>query len=127
MAAVMEGLLDGMRDMVENASFMSEVPLVRDLRTTWEGAIWVERWGSDPLAQIDLTVGGSDDRNREGEEAPDGWIDVLAPGGEYVGTFSLEETSMPGAFGPGGLVAFVETDEFDIPTIVVKRLPAEVR
>jgi len=126
-SAMMESMVDGMRGMVENASFMSEVPLVRDLRTTWEGAIWVERWGSDPLAQIDLAVGGSDDRNREGEEGADGWIDVLAPGGEYVGTFSLEETPMPGAFGPGGLVAFVETDEFGVPTIIVKRLPAEVR
>ena len=127
MAAMMEGMAAGVRDMVENASFMPEVPLVRDLRTTWEGAIWVERWGSDPLAQIDLAVGGSDDRNREGEEAAEGWIDVLAPGGEYVGTFSLQETPMPGAFGPGGLVAFVETDEYDIPTIIVKRLPAAVR
>jgi len=125
----MEAMTAGMRGMVENASFMSEVPLVRDLRTTWEGAIWVERWGSDPLAQINLAAGGSDDRNPEGEgeEAAEGWIDVLAPGGEYVGTFSLEEMSMPGAFGPGGLVAFVETDEFDVPTIIVKRLPAAVR
>ena len=126
-AAMMEGMLAGVRDMVENASFMPEVPLVRDLRTTWEGAIWVERWGSDPLAQINLFVGGSDDRNGEGEETAEGWIDVLTPGGEYVGTFSLEETPMPGAFGPGGLVAFVEMDEFDIPTIIVRRLPEAVR
>ena len=86
----------------------------------------MERWGSDPLAQIDLGVGGSDDRNRE-EGPADGWIDVLAPGGEYVGTFLLDETPMPGAFGPGGLVAFVETDDFGVPTIIVKRLPAAVR
>ena len=126
MAAMMEQMVAGMRDMVENARFMPEVPLVRDLRTTWEGAIWVERWESDPLAQID-SFGGLADRNREGDEAAEGWIDVLAPGGEYVGTFPLEETSMPGAFGPGGLVAFVETDEFEVPTIVVKRLPEAVR
>ena len=125
LAAMMEEMAGGMRDMVENASFMPEVPLVRDLRTTWEGAVWVERWGSDPMAQIDLPAGGSDDRDRE--EAEEGWIDVLTPGGEYVGTFSLEQTPMPAAFGPGGLVAFVETDELDIPTIVVKRLPAAVR
>lgn len=127
MAAMMEGMAAGVRDMIQNASFMPEVPLVRDLRTTWEGAIWVERWGSDPLAQINLAIGGPDDAEPEGEEAAEGWIDVLAPGGEYVGTFSLEETSMPGAFGPGGLVAFVETDEFEVPTIIVKRLPATVR
>ncbi len=127
MAAMMEGVMAGMRDMVENASFMPEVPLVRDLRTTWEGAIWVERWGSDPLAQIAGALGGSDDPESGGEEAAEGWIDVLTPGGEYVGTFSIEETSMPRAFGPGGLVAFVETDEFDVPTIIVKRLPEAVR
>jgi len=127
MAAMMEGARAGIREMIENASFMSEVPLVRNLRTTWEGAIWVERWGSDPLAQIDLAVGGPDDRIREGEEAPEGWIDVLAPGGEYVGTFTLAETPMPRAFGPGGLVAFVETDDFGVPTIIVKRLPSAVR
>ena len=86
----------------------------------------MERWGSDPLEQLNLTFGGPDDRNREGEAA-EGWIDVLAPGGEYVGTFSLEETPMPEVFGPGGLVAFVEMDEFDVPTIIVKRLPAAVR
>ena len=118
--SMMESMLAGVRDMAENASFMTEVPLIRDLRTTWEGAIWVERWGSDPLAQID-------DEIREGVEYGDGWIDVLAPGGEYVGTFSLEEMPMPGAFGPGGLVAFVETDEFEVATIIVKRLPEAIR
>jgi hypothetical protein len=127
LAAAMEAMLAGLRDMVENASFMPEVPLVRDLRTTWEGAIWVERWGSDPLTQIDFVPGGSGGPEPGGPEAADGWIDVLAPGGEYVGTFPLEEMPMPGAFGPGGLVAFVETDEFDIPTIIVKRLPEAVR
>ena len=35
----------------------------------------------------------------------------------------MEET----AFGPDGLVLYWETDELDVPTIVVKRLPAEVR
>ena len=123
LAAMIEEMVGGMRDMVENASFMPEVPLVRDLRTTWEGAIWVERWGSNPIAQIDLPAGGDRDR----QEAEEGWIDILTPGGEYVGTFSLEQTLMPAAFGPGGLVAFVETDELEIPTIVVKRLPAALR
>ncbi|WP_425154803.1 hypothetical protein [Candidatus Palauibacter sp.] len=128
MAAMMEGLMAGIREMVENASFMPEVPLVRDLRTTWAGTIWVQRWGSDPLAQIQLAGGEPAGGEPEGEgDAAEGWIDVFAPEGGYVGTFSLEETLMPGAFGPGGLVAFVETDEFDVPTIVGKRLPEAVR
>ena len=125
-AAMMEEMVAGMRDAVANADFMPEVPLVRDLRTTWEGTIWVQRWGSDPLAQIDaqaIAAAGAP----EGEEVAAGWIDVLSPEGEYVGTLLLEETPMPDAFGPGGLVAFVETDEFDVPTIILKRLPETVR
>ena len=31
------------------------------------------------------------------------------------------------AFGPDGLVAFVEIDELDVPMVIVKRLPDEVR
>ena len=125
-AAMMEEMAAGMRDAVANMGFMPEVPLVRDLRTTWEGAIWIQRWGSDPMGQIDAQIalaGGGP----EGEQAAAGWIDVLSPEGEYVGTLSLEETPMPDAFGPGGLVAFVETDEFDVPTIILKRLPEAVR
>ncbi|WP_420441360.1 hypothetical protein [Candidatus Palauibacter sp.] len=125
LTAMMEEMLTGMRDAVANAGFMPEVPIVRDLRTTWEGAIWVQRWGSDPLAQIDAQTADAGE-DPEGEEAA-GWIDVLSPGGEYVGTLSLEETPMPDAFGPGGLAAFVEMDEFDVPTIILKRLPEAIR
>lgn len=34
---------------------------------------------------------------------------------------------MPAAFGPEGLVAFIETDELGVDAVVVKRLPPEVR
>jgi len=125
MTAMLEEMRSGMRDAVANAGFMPEVPIVRDLRTTWEGAIWVQRWGSDPLAQIDVQAAAGSGAP-EGEEAAPGWIDVLSPEGEYMGTLSLEDTPMPDAFGPGGLVAFVETDEFDVPTIILKRLPATI-
>ena len=123
--AMVDEMVDGMRDAVANAGFMPEVPIVRDLRTTWEGTIWVQRWGSDPLAQIDAQVAASGGGS-EGEEAAAGWIDVFSPAGEYMGTLLLEDTPMPDAFGPGGLVAFVETDEFDVPTIILKRLPPTI-
>ena len=126
MAAMLEEMVAGMRDAVENAGFMPEVPIVRDVRTTWEGAIWVQRWGSDPLAQIGARGAPAGGGQEEAEPAA-GWIDVLSPEGEYVGTLSLQDTPMPDAFGPGGLVAFVETDEFDVPTIIVRRLPEAVR
>ena len=54
-----------------------------------------------------------------------GPIDIIAPGGEYRGT--LGEARMPGAFGPDGLVAYLEMDALDVPTIVVRRLPRELR
>lgn len=121
--ATMESMMEGMREMAANAPFMSEVPLLHGLRTTWDGSIWVQRWGGDPVEQIGFVPGAV----TEADEVTDGWIDVLSAHGEYVGTYSLEATRMPAAFGPGGIVAFVETDEFDVPTIIVKRLPEAVR
>lgn len=56
-----------------------------------------------------------------------GSIDLLTPDGRYLGTFAAEATTMPSAFGPDGLVAFVERDELDVPTVVVRRLPSEIR
>ena len=100
--------LDRLREMVETQEFYSEVPVLRSLRATWEGSFWVQRRGEEPW----------DD---------DGPIDVLAADGQYRGTLPAGEPGMPRAFGPDGLVAFVERDELDVPTIVVKRLPEEVR
>ncbi len=34
---------------------------------------------------------------------------------------------MPDEFGPDGLVVFLEEHEFDVPVIVVKRLPPDIR
>ena len=36
-------------------------------------------------------------------------------------------TEMPNAFGPDGLTAFIERDEFDVASVVARRLPADVR
>ena len=56
-----------------------------------------------------------------------GHIDVLTAEGEYVGTYATGATEMPDAFGPDGLAAFIELDEFDVARMVVRRLPTEVR
>lgn len=37
LGTLMDDLIASLRDMVENASFMPEVPIVRGLRTTWDG------------------------------------------------------------------------------------------
>jgi len=52
---------------------------------------------------------------------------VLTPAGQYVGTFAAGSMKLPGAFGPGGLAAFIERDELDVPSVVVKRRPAVLR
>ena len=73
------------REQIRNMEFYHEVPVVRDLQTSWEGTIWVLRRGEEP--------------------ASDGPIDVLAPDGRYIGTFAAGTTALPDAFGPEGLVA----------------------
>ena len=95
------------RERIQNMEFYHEVPVVRDLQTSWEGTIWVLRRGEEP--------------------ASDGPMDVLTPDGRYIGTFAAGTTAMPDAFGPDGLAAFIERDEFDVASVVVRRLPADVR
>ena len=93
---------------VENMQFFAEVPVVAAVRTSWNGVLWIER-STEP-----------------GAEEP-GPIDVIAPHWEYVGTLAPGQPTMPDAFGPGGLVAFVETDEFDVPVVTVRQSPPAIR
>ena len=106
MMAAMPGMMDALRNALEKRDFFEEVPVVRGLKATWDGALWIQRRGEEPW----------DDS---------GPIDVFDADGEYAGT--LPPAEMPDAFGPDGLVAFVETDDMDVPTIVVRRLPADLR
>ena len=106
--AMMDRYLEAQRAGVENMQFHSEVPVIAAVGVTWDGSLWVER-STEP-----------------GTGGP-GPIDVLAPDGRYVGTFPEGRLEMPEAFGPDGLAAFVDTDEFDVPVITVRRLPPEVR
>ena len=105
--AAMSGMADAMRRAAESMEFHPVVPVVRGLRTSWEGHIWVQRRGEEPVS--------------------DGPIDVLTPDGRYLGTYAADATAMPRAFGPDGLIAFVEKDEIDVQTVVVRRLPAGFR
>ena len=95
------------RRRIRNMEFYHEIPVVRTLRTSWEGTIWVRRRGDEP--------------------ASDGPIDLLTPDGDYIGTYATGATEMPDAFGPDGLAAFIERDEFDVASVVVRRLPTDVR
>ena len=59
---------------------------------------------------------------RQGDELlEDGPIDELTADGEYLRTYRAGATKMPDAFGPDGLMAFVELDEYDVASVVVRR------
>ena len=98
---------DAIREMmsgqIDQMQFYEELPVLMGVETSWTGKIWAQRRGDQPT---DL-----------------GPIDVLTAEGQYMGTFETGVTEIPDSFGPDGLAAYIETDEFDVPTIVVRRLP----
>ncbi len=95
------------RGQLEAMEYYHEVPVVRSLRTSWQGTIWVRRRGDEPESI--------------------GPIDLITADGRYLGTFPRDATDLPAAIGPNGLVAFVEKNDLNVPTVVVKRLPRGVR
>ena len=120
--AMFDGYVDGLE-------FHPAIPVVDDLRATWAGTLWVRR---TPEGGFPWTV------NENGALPPPAQeiltsrrdpalIDVVTSDGRYVGTFPAGATAMPAAFGPDGLAAFVEIDDLDTPTVIVKRLTPEVR
>jgi hypothetical protein len=54
----------------------------------------------------------------------DGPVDLLSSEGVYLGSLPGGSLGIPEAFGPGGLVAVRETDEFDVATIRILEVPA---
>ena len=102
-----QALMRWMEQFNEIQPFYPEIPVLMRLQVTWEGRVWVIRRGEELLE--------------------DGPIDVLNADGEYVGTYRAGATAMPDAFGPNGLVAFIEFDELDVARVVVRRLPVSVR
>ena len=92
------------REGVEGLTFADEVPVLHGLQVDWEDRIWVERRGPT----------GDDD----------GPTDIVTSDGDYIGTLPPDGLRTPDAFGPGGLMAFIERDELDVPTVRVVRLVA---
>ena len=92
------------REGVEERTFADEVPVLYDLKVDWEDRIWVERRG--PTGQ------------------DDGPTDIVTPDGDYIGTLPPDGLRTPSAFGPDGLLAYIEHDDMDVPTVRVIRLVA---
>ncbi len=95
------------RANIESQTFYPEIPVIRSLAASPTGTLWIERALAD--------------------SPEDGPIDLVRTDGTYVGTIPAGRLEVPRAFGPDGLVAYIERDEFDVPTMVVRRLPTEVR
>ena len=92
------------REGVEERTFADEVPVLYSVKVDWEDRIWVERRGPT----------GDDD----------GPTDIVTPAGDYIGTLPPDGLRTPDAFGPGGLMAYIEHDDLDVPTVRVVRLIA---
>lgn len=98
----MSGMNQMMRDRIENMTFYPAIPVVEDLAADREGRIWIQRSSGEP-----------------GEPGP---TDIVMADRTYVGTLPADGIRIPDAFGPDGLAAWIETDEFDAERIVVARI-----
>lgn len=101
------GFPEGLFFSLGAAPFFPVIPVIQKVSISWEGRIWVMRQGDELLE--------------------DGPIDILTAEGVYVGTYGTGTTRMPDAFGPDGLAAFIELDELDVASVVVRRFPATTR
>ncbi len=90
-----------MEDQISTMQFGSHIPVVAGLGVDWSDRIWVERSGEP------------------GEEGP---IDILGADGHYFGTIAPGGTRIPDAFGPDGLLAYIDTDEIGVQRVRVVRL-----
>lgn len=97
-----EQLREQMLPMIENMLFPDEIPVVAGMAVDGEGRLWIAR-----------TAPGGDG---------DGPIDIMSAEGDYIGTLPPDAPRIPDAFGPDGLMAYIETDEMDVPSVRVIRL-----
>ena len=97
-----EQLREQMLPLIENMLFPDEIPVVAGLAVDGEGRLWIAR----------TAQGGNGD----------GPIDIISPEGDYIGTLPPDGPRIPDAFGPDGLMAYIETDEMDVPGVRVIRL-----
>lgn len=90
-----------MRARLENMVFWPERAIIQGLRADGAGRLWVRRSTRNPR-----------------EEGP---VDLLRDDGTYLGTLPAE-TTIPDAFGPGDLAAWIEQDEFEVSYVRVGRI-----
>ncbi len=89
---------------IASMEFWHELPVIRRLAADADGRLWVERSAG------------------VGEVGP---TDILIADGTVVGTIRAGGLRTPVAFGPGGLAAWLEPDELEVPFIRVGRVRFE--
>ncbi|WP_428273905.1 6-bladed beta-propeller [Candidatus Palauibacter sp.] len=90
-----------MEDQVRNLAFPDEIPVIANLAVDWSDRIWVQR------SAVPGEIGSTD---------------ILTADGQYFGTIAPDGLRIPAAFGPDGLLAYIEADELDIQRVRVVRL-----
>lgn len=90
-----------MEGQIRDLSFPEEIPVIASLAVDWGDRIWVQRSALP------------------GETGP---TDILSADGQYYGTIAPDGLRIPAAFGPNGLLAYIERDELDIQSVRVVRL-----
>lgn len=97
-----EQMAAALADQVETMVFTDVIPVIAEMAVDRDDVIWITRTGAagDGLGPVDL----------------------LRPDGEYLGTLPAGELHIPDAFGPDGLMAYIETGELDVPAVRVIRL-----
>ena len=97
-----QSLIQVEREGEEELVFADELPVIAGLKVDWDDRIWVTRTGADGSS------GGP--------------TDIVTADGRYVGTLPAGGLRTPHGFGPDGLMAYIERDEMDVPTVRVIRL-----
>lgn len=93
---------DGLERSIALLQFMDEIPVIRAMAVDRSGTIWIARSGADGFG--------------------DGPIDLVAQDGGYVGSLEPGGPAIPDAFGPDGLMAYIEEDELGVGSVRVMRL-----
>ena len=90
-----------MEDQIRNLAFPDVIPVIANLAVDWSDRLWVQRSALP------------------GEIGP---TDILTADGQYFGTIAPDGLRIPDAFGPDGLLAYIEADELGVQRVRVARL-----
>ena len=99
--AIEAALRETYRRQIAYLVFPEEMPAIARIGVDWSDRLWVERTGLP------------------GEAGP---TDILTSDGRYLGTIAPDGPRIPAAFGPDGLLAYIEADELGVQRVRVARV-----